>query len=114
MEEVPLGLVEYFMKCGLTYEEISLELRQRFPNNSRGFSPRSVRCYCKTNNVTHMTTDELESIVKEAVMEVLLTFLGSGLYICSFTVLSRFLVFFIGWLFVWEKTNDRVSSLKRF
>ena len=47
-------------------------------------------------------------------MEVLLTFLGSGLYICSFTVLSQFLVFFIGWLFVWEKTNDRVSSLKRF
>ena len=70
------------MKCGLTYEEISLELHQRFPNNSRGFSPRSVRCYCKTN-ITHMTTDELKSIVKEAVTEVLL---GVG-YICSFTVL---------------------------
>lgn len=69
MEEVPLSVVDYYMKCGLTYEDISEELSQRYPNR-RGFSPRTIRRYCKVNNLSRLTEQELEELTGEAIMEV--------------------------------------------
>ena len=47
-------LVEYLVKSGLTYTEVSDELQRRYPGCS-GLSSRSVRRYCKANSITHLT-----------------------------------------------------------
>lgn len=45
MDSIDISVVAKLRKDGLTYEEISAELQQLFPN-SRGFSERIIRQCC--------------------------------------------------------------------
>lgn len=69
MEDVPLELVDYLVKSGLTYSEISIRLKRRYPS-IRGLSSRSVRRFCKENGITRLCDNEIESLAVEAIMEV--------------------------------------------
>ena len=69
MDSVPFLHVEYLVKTGLTYDEVSEELERVYPGVS-GLSPRSVRRYCKVNGISHLNEREIESLATEAIMEV--------------------------------------------
>ena len=70
MDSVPLLHVEYLIKSGLTYNEVSEELMRTYPG-VRGLSARTVRRYCHVNGISHLNTSEIESLAVEAIYEVL-------------------------------------------
>ena len=62
------ALVEW-RKNGLTYSEISSRLQQDHPFK-RGFSERSVWCYCKEHSIEIRYGHEIDKTAGEAVLEV--------------------------------------------
>jgi hypothetical protein len=69
MDSVPLLLVEYLIKTGLTYAQVSEELQRRYPG-IRGLSSRSVRRYCNVNNIVHLNDREIDGLAEQAILEV--------------------------------------------
>ena len=61
--------VKGMLLAGLTYRQISEELKHQYPLNS-GFSERSVRRFVKKNNIKAEAKAEQESIVKQSIGEV--------------------------------------------
>ena len=71
MNSVPLLHVEYLIKSGLTYDEVSENIQRSYPG-VRGLSACSVRRHCKVNDISHLSDDEIESLAVESITEVFL------------------------------------------
>ena len=54
---------------GMTHKQISEELWRRFPA-ARGFSERSVQCYCAEHNIHKLKGPDLDEAVQQATEEV--------------------------------------------
>ena len=59
--------VEYLAKGGATHESVASIYRNLFPA-TRGISARSVRRYCKYQNITRLQDEEIESIVRYCII----------------------------------------------
>ena len=55
-------VIEAMVRTGMSHESISNYLRCCYPHVS-GLSARSVRRFCRTNNITRITNDELDHMV---------------------------------------------------
>ena len=63
MESVHQSLVQGMMDGGLSYKEISDELREMYPGVSQGLSERSVRRYVQKNNMRAVSKrNKLEAV----------------------------------------------------
>ena len=71
MDGVKKDFIEALLKRNYTMQEISDLLRKRNPN-VRGFSLRSVQCFCQDHDVSprEITNTELQNIVRQAVEKV--------------------------------------------
>ena len=64
--------IRNFIEHGLSYEEISSELELRYPGIT-GFSTRSIRRFCKENNINKNCTlpkSEKEELIRRSVLQV--------------------------------------------
>ena len=70
MESIPVDEVKRLLAAGNTYRQISLHLKQQYPQVSRGFSERSVRRYVKENDLKEAVKSDVVEAVRESVGEV--------------------------------------------
>ena len=70
MDEVDHAEVIELVKRGYTYEIISEIFKSNYPHVKRGLSSRSIRRFCKDNNVKKLDEEEVDEIVEGAVTEV--------------------------------------------
>ena len=75
MEGVSQDVVQSLLVMGKTYQEISIELKQVYPDIVRGLSARSVRRYVKERNLKLAVDRNLVEAVEESVQEVRRTYL---------------------------------------
>lgn len=61
MESVPVHVVKSLLTIGLTYSELSFELRQMCPHITRGLSERTIPRFVKDQNLC----SECAQIIKE-------------------------------------------------
>ena len=70
MELVSEDLVKSLLTMGKTYQEISTELTNFYPEIKRGLSERSVRRYVQQHNLKVLSEQDKEQAIKESVQEV--------------------------------------------
>ncbi len=71
MENVDETLVRQWMNQRLSYEKISTNLKETYPNISRGLSARSVRRYCEKIGIKRQSDSEVDHVVGIATKEVI-------------------------------------------
>ena len=70
MDSIEKSEVMEMVKRGYSYERISHFLKANHPNITKGLSLRSVRRFCKENNIQKLNEPEIDEIVGHAVEEV--------------------------------------------
>ena len=70
MDSVSIDIVKGLLSVGKSYDEISVELQQVYPNITRGLSARSVRRYVKEKGLKEIVKHEVIEAVKDSVSEV--------------------------------------------
>ena len=70
MDGVSVDVVRELLASGMTYSQISSELKQQFPHILRGLSERSVRRFVKENSLKEVVKRDVVDAVKKSVGEV--------------------------------------------
>lgn len=70
MDSVNVEEVKEMMKHGYSYEKISNFLKAKYSSVTKGLSVRSVRRFCKENNIQRLNETEIDEIVGCAVEQV--------------------------------------------
>ena len=70
MEGVSQDVVQSLLVMGKTYQEISVELKELYPDIMRGLSSRSVRRYVQEKNLKVTVDRNLVEAVEKSVQEV--------------------------------------------
>lgn len=70
MDSVAIEEVQELLLKGLTYKDISIELKRNHPHINRGLSERSVRRFIKSNDLRETVKCEVREVVRQSIAEV--------------------------------------------
>ena len=70
MEFVSQDLINSLLTMGKTYQDISTELKNVYPDIKRGLSERSVRRYVREHDLKSLCEQDKEQAIRESVQEV--------------------------------------------
>ena len=70
MDSVSIDIMKGLLSVGKSYDKISVELQQVYPNITRGLSARRVRRYVKEKGLKEIVKHEVIEAVKDSVSEV--------------------------------------------